>query len=140
MTWRQGSGGARLSYAERRSVRRAISKGDPIDDLRLRRYAVQLIRTYKRKCERYQRKVADYRSNKRYWALPPVLIGIGLVFLLTGAQSALKIVASAVIFGNACLVIVNLVRPNRTRYSQRALDRLACLEQVYLRDSEPNQP
>ena len=132
MSWHKDRDEARLSFAERRSVRRAIPKGRPIADPRLRRDAVTRLRHYRRRYEGLQRQLEKDRRRKHTWLLFLVPVGWGLVFLLVGPSSTPKIVAAAVMFSFGLgFLLLPLVRPNCIRHAQRTLDHLAHLDQVY---------
>ena len=139
MTWhmiqRKGNDTARLSFAERRSVRRAIAKGRPVDDPRLRRYALRRIRFASQKFQGLQRRIP---SRRRQIVNALIIIIIGLAVMTeAGPLRAFRVVVGAIMTGIGVMLLSFV--PLAGRGSKRLVEGAARKEQVYKENSGDDQ-
>ena len=135
MNQHKGNDTTRVSFAERRSIRRAIAKGRPIDDRRLRRYALRRIRFANQKFQDIQRRIP---SRRRQIVIALIITILGLaVMIAAGPLRTFRVVLGAITIGVGVMLLFFV--PLARRASKRLVEGVARKEQAYKKDSGDDQ-
>ena len=135
MNQHKGNDATQLSFAERRSVRRAIAKGRPIDDRRLRRYALRRIRYAGQKFQDIRRRIP---SRRRQIVIALIIMILGFaVMMAAGPLRTFRVVLGAITIGIGVMLL--LFVPLAGRASKRLVAGVARKEHIYKEDSGGDQ-